>query len=375
MEGFEEGTPQDGFTSYSTGEIVTTIMVSNVPSHTTETEFNCWFLCAPGFEQATLRQKTASKQQQMGWARFSSVESADAVIQYLNGRSLTQYQSPECTVLSVQFAKSNFKPSNPGKKRDYEEAEMYTGTTVNRAPFKKVDNKGAATFADAQWTPPTQPTCSTLFLKGLNRNCGEDELTQFFAGQFDGFEKLKFTLPDDGKLGMCWVKFSSNEYAEVALQTINAEGYSLTSNPGVPLHVEFAKNDLDQPSKSSAQVAQALITPPAQPPVVEVPVPVPVPTIVSNAPCDTMFMGGLPTNVTEHELTDILSSLPGFIRLKIVGEGRPRQMAWVLFDSVAACAQAIQAVHGCALPSAPTQALECQYAKNSLDKPSRHRIT
>merc|ERR1719195_1288067 len=88
-------------------------------------------------------------------------------------------------------------------------------------------------------------------------------------------------------------------------------------------------------------------------------------------PCDTMFIGNLPPTVTEPEVTAVLLTLPGFIRVKLVGQGQPRPVAFALFDSVEVSASAMAVLAGTALPSAPGQLMTCEFSKNSLDKRQR----
>lgn len=198
--------------------------------------------------------------------------------------------------------------------------------------------------------PNSDGKCSTLFSSNLHRNCSEEELNQFFATRFEGFVRLKFAAPTSTKGGMCWVRFATVEYAEAALASCRAGGYCLPGDPTKMLQVDFARNDLDcrgvdTRTASAAETTHALM---------------------GNPPCDTMFIGALSPEVSEEEMLSCMALLPGFFRLKYVSSGQ-RPVAFAQFDSVENCAQALQVLHGSAFPSAPNQAIDCQFSKNPLD--------
>mmetsp|Transcript_116217 Transcript_116217/g.211447 ORF Transcript_116217/g.211447 Transcript_116217/m.211447 type:complete len:447 (-) Transcript_116217:48-1388(-) len=426
---------------------VTTIRISNIPSHTNEADFNFWFLFAKGFQQGTLAPARGGAGTQTGWARFASVEDAQVAMQTLDGRQLVE--SPEGGALAVEFAKKNFKPPNPMKKRPYEEDQSgygqdqsgygqdQSGYGQDQSGYGQFDPKfdgsqyGAASqlgAVQAQTQPASQaiaqydpsnfdPTdygayladlgkgvqgatlsigagaagmnsgmnswtansnamtntnrssgSTTLFVGRLADTVTEEEMNQVFPS-LHGFERLKFVPPTDGKSGMCFAKFYTAETAEEALRVLS--GYRLPSSPGTPLQVQFAKNDLDQPSgrglgggpPAAATSAWGATTSPMQSALAAAPL-----RQGNNGECDTMFIGNLASMVTEHDLSRVLQAYPGFVRLKFVMG--PRPMAFALFDGVPNCQQAIDSMHGQALPTAPEQAMLCQFAKNSLDKPT-----
>eukprot|EP00927_Polykrikos_kofoidii_P086046 TRINITY_DN9528_c0_g1_i1.p1 TRINITY_DN9528_c0_g1~~TRINITY_DN9528_c0_g1_i1.p1 ORF type:complete len:726 (-),score=152.78 TRINITY_DN9528_c0_g1_i1:176-2353(-) len=196
--------------------------------------------------------------------------------------------------------------------------------------------------------------CSTVFSSNLHRNCTEDELTHFFVSRFEGCVRLKFSAPTPMKGGMCWIRFASVEDAEKAISTIRSNAICLPGDPSKPLQVDFAKNDLDcrgVDSRAEQDSTHALMGNPAG---------------------DTVFIGALPPEVSEQEILSCLAILPGFLRMKYVTSG-PRPVVFAQFDSIESSAQALQVLHGSAFPSAPTQALDCQFSKNSLDS-KRPRI-
>lgn len=372
------------------GETVTTIRVVNVPSHTTEAEFNCWFIFADGFEQGQLKATRGYGASQLGWARFSSVEACQVAIQRLNGLQLSEYQSSENITLSADMAKSNFRPNPLANKRP-----RYEEQPVQQMPIYKMPmHQPAYTMpAPAPYKPPPAWTSSapgsgtTLVVGGLVPECTEEELYEFFGNRFHGFEKLKF-IRSGGKPGMCFVKFETYEHAFATFQALGEGIDFLPSNPGVALRPEWAKNDLDAPRQDGGgQWAQSaprahVATPPPPPQQVHwSPPPQQAhwsPPAHQNAqvlsqtpPGDTLFIGSLGAGAQEAELQNVLSGIAGFVRMKMSGQHNS-PTAFALFDSVHSCTQALKKLHGMALPSSPQQAMNCEFAKNSLDKRSRN---
>lgn len=362
-----------------TSEAVTTVRVLNVPSYTNEADFSNWFLFAHGFEAAKL--SSGRQGGQIGWAKFDSVDTAQLAIQTLENRPLAN--CPEGTVLRAEWANKNYKPSNPLKRPHPEEDHYSTPHTHGGlAPAPTPVRVPPPQFAQAppfRGTPDTMAgagrNSSTLYFGKLTSDVGEQDFYELF-GLCEGFERLKYVPPTEGKSGMCFAKFVSPYSAEMAKARV--AGFALPSNPNVPLQVAFAKNDLDQPgNRGAVEVAPPLAAsnggfaedyryrprfapaPPAAPPV-----------DTGSTPCDTMFIGNIAPNTTENELVNMLTTLQGFVRVKFVGEGTQRPMAFVLFDSEYACRVGIETLHGNALPSARNQALLCQFSKNSLDKPT-----
>lgn len=430
-------------------EIVTTLCIKNIPSHTSEADFNCWFLFANGFEASTLAPTRGGNGTQTGWARFTGIEDAKFALQLLDGRQLTE--SPELCVLSAEFAKKNFKAQNPFKKRPHPDEDTRSGYERQGYDATQYDGQSPISsvlsefgifqsqpqqgqqqpspqparhqYDPSQFDPPeparnqydptnfdppqydpleygqysglnsfggqlqsanaandlgaataftaSAPTrafpSSTLFLGKLADTATEQELMQIFP-TLPNFERLKFVPPFDGKSGMCFAKFYTPESADEALQALT--GYRLPSSPHIPLQVQFAKNDLDQPSGRGPPPAAIVGSPAwaASTPMRPAPSPHTASGGTPGGEVDTMFIGNLASSVSEDELLSTLQSMLGFVRLKYVGAPQ-KPMGFALFDSVNNCRNAISQLHGMSLPSAPEQAMLCQFAKNSLDKP------
>lgn len=285
--------------------------------------------------------------------------------------------STEMNVLSAELANKNFKPSNQAKRQ------------------KIVHHSSTSTVV------PTLGMCSTLFIGNLDTNATEQDLIFTMQTYCDGFERLKFVPSSSGKTGKCWAKFSSPLAAANALH--NLEGAYLSANPSAILQVELAKNDLDQPSHAKEapgasgqtafvqKIAAALQAPRQRQehalhstsggfsngsgtPIGASRHLGALPSRGHrNPPCDTMFIGGLTSLTTEAELQSSLILRSGFVRLKFVGEGTAKSMAFAQFDSIESCERAMEALQATSLPSAPSQALKCTFSKNPLDAPSSQR--
>jgi len=390
-------------------EVVTTVRVINVPSHTTEAEFNCWFLFAEGFEQGQLKATRGYGVSQLGWARFCSVEAAQVAIERLNGRELSEDQSPEGVTLKADMAKQNFRPNPQGKKRPHSEMAMHMPAQMpQRMPMQQVAYTVPPAPQQPVWNAPQQPAWnrsgpspggqgvggSTLVVGGLLPQCSEGELVDFFQTRFHGFVKLKFMPASGQKPGLCFIKFESVEHADATFHALGEGIDTLPSNPTVPLRPEWAKNDLDAPrdgggatgGQYAGYAGYAGFAGYGGAPAPRARVMAPPPPAARQAswggggpvgqhagqtpPGDTMFIGGLAANAPEAELQTALHGFPGFVRMKMCG-GSHLPTAFALFDSVDSCTQAMSSLAGMALPSAPQQALNCEFARNSLDKRGR----
>lgn len=386
---------------HSQSDVIVTVRVSGLPPHVTESEFNCWFLFAPGFEQATLAPNRQPGQPQAGWARFSTTETAQTALDYLNGLQLTPDMSPGCdTVLKAEPAKNNFKPrvSTPKQPAPLQAAmpglrasppAQWSGSAIQ---VQGSPNSGAT--GDSSGTTP----CSTLFVWKLQASATEEELVAICFEACPGFERLKFVPCSEGRGGRCFIKFISELHAANALQVLRE--VALPSNPtSEALQVDYARAELDQPKNAmppahQPQQQQPLMLSPhlqRQPLLLQPQLPqrqpqqlqqdvmgrqavgsfAPAQETRGNAPCDTMWMGNLGTLFLEAELSAVMSTVRGYERMKFIGEGTDKAMAFVQFDCVQSCSAAISALHLSTLPIAPSVVLNCRFSKNSLGKTAR----
>lgn len=265
--------------------IITTIRVSGIPAHTTTYEFNCWFLFAPGFEQATLAPGSGGPNgAKAGWARFNSVEAAMASMEFLNGRMLTEDMTPEVSIfpLRAEMAKSQYKPSSKRKAADAGLMQVQDlvaeqqravpaagwGAAVSTltpaaqqligyptAPQGAYGAYGAGAYGVAAYQPPPLaiPALApigaiggqrTLYIGKLQQTASHEELKQFVEGYLPGYLAMKYVHATPEKDGFCLVQFDSADNAARALQAI--PGYALASNPTETLKADFAKNELNQ---------------------------------------------------------------------------------------------------------------------------------
>lgn len=385
---------------------VTTIRVCGIPPHVTLTEFNGWFLFAPGFEQAKLGDIRSQNGCQIGWARFENAPSAQASIEFLHGHALVEDMSPaqDC-VLQAEWAKNDFRPTTKRAQPTYEYNPMQQAKTP--IPIA-VRNYGGMANPNAVATQ----ALTTLFIGNLQPSVLEDEITTFCQSYLTGFDRLKFVEAKGGKNAFCLAKFHTTKDAQAALQAI--PDYALASNPSELLTASFANNELDQP-KGDLVVTGATgsngwaghATPPA-PHVIKFPtVPGSARNLASipngakqgwkaqnsgvggwgqhsgstggavsqqstdNPPCDTLFLGNVSNDAQEDQIIQELSLDPqqGFVRMQLNAQ---KGMAFLLFDSVESAQANLEYLQGAAMPSFPHQVLTVQFSKNSLGKRSRN---
>nr|XP_014273792.1 protein couch potato isoform X2 [Halyomorpha halys] len=97
--------------------------------------------------------------------------------------------------------------------------------------------------------------------------------------------------------------------------------------------------------------------------------PTPAGTIPNNGPCSTLFVANLGQFVSEHELKEIFSSVPGFGRLRLHSKGG-KPVAFVEFKDVKAASGAMSALQGSFLLSSDRGAIRIEYAKTKMSEGS-----
>lgn len=98
----------------------------------------------------------------------------------------------------------------------------------------------------------------------------------------------------------------------------------------------------------------------------------PLPSAGSNPPCSTLFIANLGLSCTEAELFHLLSSFPGFLKLKMQTKaGLP--VAFVEFQDEACSTQALTQLQNYMLPSSDRGGMRLEYAKSRMGLPRRER--
>ncbi|MCO5611340.1 hypothetical protein L7F22_065593 [Adiantum nelumboides] len=98
----------------------------------------------------------------------------------------------------------------------------------------------------------------------------------------------------------------------------------------------------------------------------------PLPPTGGNLPCSTLFVANLGLSCTETELYHLLSSFPGFIKLKMQTKaGLP--VAFVDFQDEACSTQALSQLQNYVLPSSDRGGMRLEYAKARMGLPRRER--
>ncbi|XP_073996488.1 protein couch potato-like isoform X4 [Rhodnius prolixus] len=91
--------------------------------------------------------------------------------------------------------------------------------------------------------------------------------------------------------------------------------------------------------------------------------------VPNNGPCSTLFVANLGQFVSEHELKEIFSSLPGFGRLRLHTKGGT-PVAFVEFKDVKCAGHAMAALQGSYLLSSDRGAIRIEYAKTKMTEGS-----
>ncbi|KAL1122915.1 hypothetical protein AAG570_003240 [Ranatra chinensis] len=84
-------------------------------------------------------------------------------------------------------------------------------------------------------------------------------------------------------------------------------------------------------------------------------------------PCSTLFVANLGQFVSEHELKEIFSSLPGFCRLRLHSKGGS-PVAFVEFQDIVCASQAMATLQASFLLSSDRGPIRIEYAKSKMSE-------
>lgn len=252
---------------------------------------------------------------------------------------------------------------------------------------------------------------STLFLVGFPDDFKEREFVNLFAFAA-GFEGASLKYPDCSADGWSrpvrqiigFARFQSKQEAMLARDHLN--GKCIDQDRGSILKVEMAKKNLFIPAKLKSPLSVVAVSPQFHShlhPIHEassvfsplystvshshsssssnstdliIPVKPIEPTINDssksltflpgeNPPCNTLYVGNLPTDASEGELLALFQPYPGFRRLsfKIKPNG---PMCFVEFESVACATLAMDSLYGTLLSTSHKGGIRLSYSKNPL---------
>lgn len=86
-----------------------------------------------------------------------------------------------------------------------------------------------------------------------------------------------------------------------------------------------------------------------------------------NPPCNTLYVGNLPSNTNEDELRSMFSKCPGYKRLSFRNKSNG-PMCFVEFEDTIYAAQALQELHGNPLSNSVKGGIRLSFSKNPLVK-------
>eukprot|EP00249_Psilotum_nudum_P010895 c22833_g1_i2 orf=175-1059(+) len=252
----------------------------------------------------------------------------------------------------------------------------------------------------------------TLFVSGLPNDVKEREIYNLFRTH-SGYESCQLKYTGRGFQIVAFAVFSDQASALAAKDILN--GHKFDPQLGATLHIELARsnsrvkrplsdergpgavekkfrgplglsgvyqetgmahsvyNDLSgfPPSQSgmmgaygiqdgipSMMMSKPLVPPPPAP--------------GSNTPCSTLFVANLGLTTTEEELTQVMSRLPGFRKLKMQTKGG-LPVAFVEFQDALCSTHAIAQLQDAILPSSDQGGIRLEYAKAKMGQPGRDR--
>ena len=86
-----------------------------------------------------------------------------------------------------------------------------------------------------------------------------------------------------------------------------------------------------------------------------------------NPPCNTLYVGNLPSNASEEELRTLFAPFPAFKRMSFKEKPAPAgPMCFVEFESVQAATTAMTALYGTMLSCSTKGGIRLSYSKNPL---------
>nr|XP_045614048.1 U1 small nuclear ribonucleoprotein A-like isoform X3 [Procambarus clarkii] len=299
----------DGVVSHLIDQ-VRTLFVSGLPMDAKPRELYLLFRAYEGYEGSLLKvtSKNGKTASPVGFVTFSTRAGAEAAKQDLQQGVRFDPDMPQ--TIRLEFAKSNTKVSKP--KQQSPPAAAPHPTLVH--PFTGQLNPAFFPGAPDVWPP--HPLAYTAELPGAAAGL------QHHPALFPAL------------------------HAQVPPQLALPHAPMVSHATGVVM----PSPALASPAGSPHSVHQAPAHHPAAP---------------HNPPCSTLFIANLGPNVAEHELKDIFSSFPGYVRLRMHTKGGT-PVAFVEFSDVRFASAALTSLQGFVLVSSDRGGIRIEYAKNKM---------
>ncbi|XP_047485194.1 U1 small nuclear ribonucleoprotein A-like isoform X1 [Penaeus chinensis] len=301
---------------------VRTLFVSGLPMDAKPRELYLLFRAYEGYEGSLLKvtSKNGKTASPVGFVTFSTRAGAEAAKQDLQQGVRFDPDMPQ--TIRLEFAKSNTKVSKP--KQQSPPAAAPHPTLVH--PFTGLE-LNPAFFPGAPDVWPPHPLAYTAELPGAA------------AAAAAGLQHHPALFP--------------------ALHAQVPQSHFLLQPPLALTHAPMVSH-----AGGVVMPSPALASPAGSPHSAQ-PAPPQHPAAPHNPPCSTLFIANLGPNVAEHELKDIFSSFPGYVRLRMHTKGGT-PVAFVEFSDVRFASTALTSLQGFVLVSSDRGGIRIEYAKNKM---------
>ena len=343
------------FTTASVAVVeISTIFIIGFPDDFKERELINMFLFAPGFEGAVLKTTTiftcpvvaseeeAQRKQLIGFVKFSKASEAIYALEILNGKILDQERG---IVLKAEIAKKNLF------------IKMATTTTTTSPAMTP---KRSSPISDED---DFICTCNSWF-SNTTPSSNSTSMTPTITNSIIKNRFMSITLPGQADPALITApKFESKNpiIAEPTPQlrpfSINSS-YPSSSPPPPPL---LSKSPLPIPDRiiDLCAMQKNLIASPALGSLAAI--------VGENFPCNTLYVGNLPTIAQEDELRALFRNCLGYRRLSF----RPKAsgpMCFVEFEDIACATAAMETLYGTMIScSTPVKGgIRLSFSKNPL---------
>ncbi|XP_042881872.1 uncharacterized protein LOC122259284 isoform X2 [Penaeus japonicus] len=336
---------------------VRTLFVSGLPMDAKPRELYLLFRAYEGYEGSLLKvtSKNGKTASPVGFVTFSTRAGAEAAKQDLQQGVRFDPDMPQ--TIRLEFAKSNTKVSKP--KQQSPPAAAPHPTLVH--PFTGLE-LNPAFFPGAPDVWPPHPLAYTAELPGAAAAAAAG--LQHHPALFPALHAQVPAEMQVRKTGTCLHLRSPS--VEWDCRDSTAIPITIWNHSPFLLQPPLALTHAPMVSHAGGVVMQSpALASPAGSPHSAQPAPPQHPAAPHNPPCSTLFIANLGPNVAEHELKDIFSSFPGYVRLRMHTKGGT-PVAFVEFSDVRFASTALTSLQGFVLVSSDRGGIRIEYAKNKM---------
>jgi RNA recognition motif-containing protein len=322
-------------------QVISTIFIIGFPDDFKERELINMFLFAPGFESAMLknpklnssgcddeldqREVNLNRKQLIGFVKFHSYQEAIYARDYLNGRILDQEKG---LVLKAEIAKKNLFLKNS------------KGIPGSVDPIATVSN-----------------ALRNISLSQTQSNCN------LFPDVLDNLT-LSINLPNNTNQFESTFPKNMNNLSQIPSRVGTPRSMSITV-PGCN-ETTLVTDPIDLSPKYDLSnlsfIQKSLISSSSLGSMAAI--------VGENPPCNTLYVGNLPTNSCEEELRTLFQSCHGYRRLSFRQSTSLKDlngpMCFVEFEDVQCATAAMETLYGTMLSSSIKRGIRLSYSKNPL---------